>query len=586
MRATGTDAYYISTSDFHCSEYLGDYFKCVEFMTGFDGSAGEAVITMSDAGLWTDGRYFIQAAAQLEGTGIKLYKSGMDGVLRADEYIKENLKKGQTLGCDGRTVSAEWAQNMEKSFEISGAILNGGLDLIGDIWEDRPKLEFGPAMLLDASYAGETREKKIEKLKGFMNKYRADFIVLTSLDEIAWLLNIRGCDIHCNPVVMSYLAAHNDKLLLFADKGAFAGKAAQELAKAGVYFRDYDGIYEFLRSVPSESRVILDKNTANSAIADSVQAGAKILDMASPVIFWKAVKNEVEIKNIKQAHIKDGAAVVKFIYWLKKNAGKIDITELGAIERLEKLRSENPGYMGPSFDAIAAYGGHGAIVHYSPTKETDAKIEPGGLLLMDTGGHYINGTTDVTRTILIGDDATREQKKFYTAVLRGCLNLAGAKFMHGCAGVSLDILARKPLWDMGCDYRHGTGHGVGYFLNVHEPPNAFRFSVSKKAGRDAVLEAGMVTSDEPGIYFEGRYGIRLENLILCVKREKTEFGQFMGFEHLTFVPFDRNLIDVSLMNEEEKGLLNGYHKQVYEKISPFLTFEERRWLERECGEIH
>ena len=585
MKENGIDMYYIPSNDFHNSEYTGDYFKCREFISGFDGSAGTVIVTMEEAGLWTDGRYFIQAERQLEGSGIKLYKSGMEGVTKVKDYIIENLGANQVLGFDGRVVPAAWTEDILESFEITGAKINSSLDLIGRIWNDRPPLKPKPVMLLDICYAGETREDKIARIREYMQKHGANYHIITTLDDIAWILNIRGDDIHCNPVVLSYLIIGMDNIILFADQKAFGSSVSDALARAGVSIKEYNGIYSYIKNLAGSSKIMLDKNTVNQSVADNIPKKAHILDMVNPSVLWKAVKNNIETSNIKEAHIKDGIAVTKFIYWFKKNMGKIPMSEMSVTEKLEEIRSRGENYIGPSFDTIAGFGSNGAIVHYSATPATDASIEPDNMLLVDTGGHYLEGTTDITRTILTGKHATEEQKKYYTAVLRGNLNLCDAHFLYGCSGVSLDYIARKPLWDMGCDYNHGTGHGVGYLLNVHEPPNSFRFRILPYPGENAVFEEGMVTSDEPGIYIEGRFGIRLENLILCVKREKTQFGQFMGFEPLTLVPFDRDLINASLMDAKEKELLNNYHKKVYKEISPYLDSEEAEWLEEACAAI-
>lgn len=582
MREENVDIYYIPSNDFHNSEYVGSYFKCREFISGFDGSAGSVVISMKKAGLWTDGRYFIQAEKQLEKTGIVLYKSGIDGVPKIKDYITDNILEGQVLGFDGRTVPVSWAEEIKERLSTKGAVINSELDLVGDIWQDRPAIKANPVMLLDVCYTGKTREDKIARIREYMKKYGADYHIVTSLDDIAWILNIRGSDIHCNPVVLSYLLIGMDEITLFAHKEAFGTEVMAALAKAGVSFSDYNSIYSRVKEFLSGSRVMFDKNIVNQAVAGNIPSDVKILDLVNPSVLWKAVKNSTETENIKKAHIKDGVIVTKFIYWVKKNIGKVHMTELSIAEKLEELRGMAKNYIGSSFDTIAGFGEHGAIVHYLATKDSDVKIEPKNLLLVDTGGHYLEGTTDITRTIWTGGSVPEEIKKLYTAVLRGNLNLCDAHFLHGCSGVSLDYIARKPLWDMGYDYNHGTGHGVGYLLNVHEAPNAFRFRILPCAGENAVLEEGMVTSDEPGVYIEGKFGIRLENLILCVKREKTPYGQFMGFEPLTLVPFDKELINISLMNDKEKSLLNAYHKKVYETLSPYLEKEERAWLKEAC----
>ncbi len=585
MEKNGINMYYIPSNDFHNSEYVSDYFKYREYISGFDGSAGTVIVTMEEAGLWTDGRYFIQAEKQLERSGIKLYKSGTEGVIEVKDYIKENLGKGEVLGFDGRTVQTAWAEEIEESLNITGAEINSRLDLAGETWKERPCIVPQPVMLLDTCYAGETRESKIARIREYMEKHGADYHIITTLDDIAWILNIRGNDIHCSPVVLSYLVISMEEVMLFAYKEAFNKDTEEALCKAGVLIKDYNDIYYYTKNLNKSSSILFDKNTVNYAISSNIPKEAKIINRANPSVLWKAIKNNTETNNIKKAHIKDGVAVTKFIYWIKKNTGKVPMSELSVIDKIESIRSRGKNYIGPSFDTIAGFGSHGAIVHYSATPSSDVPVEPDNLLLVDTGGHYLEGTTDITRTILIGNKATEEQKKYYTAVLRGNLNLCDAHFLYGCSGVSLDYIARKPLWDMGCDYNHGTGHGTGYLLNVHEGPNSFRFRILPCPDANAVFEEGMVTSDEPGMYIEGQYGIRLENLLLCVKREKTAYGQFMGFEHLTLVPFDKDLINTALMDPKEVKLLNNYHKKVFETISPYLDSEEAEWLKDACAPL-
>lgn len=585
MEKNGINMYYITSNDFHNSEYASSYFKCREYISGFDGSAGTVIVTMKEAGLWTDGRYFIQAEKQLAGSGIKLYKQGTEGVIKIKDYIKGNLKKGEVLGFDGRTVPAAWAEDIEESLNITGARINSNIDLIDMCWKERPCITPQPVMLLDTCYSGSTRESKIARIREYMKEHGADCHIITTLDDIAWILNIRGNDIHCSPVVLSYLVIGMEEVTLFAYKEAFNKEAEEALKRAGVLIKNYNDIYYYIKNFTKNSKVLLDKNTVNYAISSNIPKEARIINKVNPSVLWKAVKNNTETSNIKKAHIKDGVAVTKFIYWIKNNMGKIPMSELSVIDKIEEIRSNAENYTGPSFDTIAGFGSHGAIVHYHATPSSNISIEPGSLLLVDTGGHYLEGTTDITRTILIGNTATEEQKKYYTAVLRGNLNLCDAHFLYGCSGISLDYIARKPLWDMGCDYNHGTGHGTGYLLNVHERPNSFNFRMPPCQDSSAVFEEGMVTSDEPGIYIEGEYGIRLENLLLCVKREKTAYGQFMGFEHLTLVPFDRDLINTALMDAKEINLLNNYHKKVFETISPYLDNKEAEWLKWTCAPL-
>ena len=408
-----------------------------------------------------------------------------------------------------------------------------------------------------------------------MEKKGADLFVLTSLDDIAWLLNIRGGDIHCCPVVLSYLVMTKTEIRLFANEKAFQTDVLEALEKDGVTLFPYDSIYEYVKTFKKDKKVLLCKKKVNSRLVSNIPADTRILDEENLTLLPKATKNPVEVENERIAHIRDGVAVTKFIYWLKKNVGRIPITELSAAEKLYEFRSEQEDFIDNSFDPIIAYGKHAAIVHYFATPETDIPLEPSGFLLADTGGHYKEGTTDITRTVVMGP-TTEEEKKYFTAVLRGTLNLGAARFLHGCTGVNLDILARQPLWEMGEDFKHGTGHGVGYLLNVHEGPNSFRWKTVP--GGNAVLEEGMITSDEPGYYREDGFGIRHENLMVCKKAEKTEYGQFMCFEFLTMVPFDLDGVVPELMSVRERNLLNDYHAQVYEKISPYLNEEEKEWL--------
>ena len=575
MKEKKIDAYLVPTDDFHASEYVGEYFKCRKYITGFTGSAGTAVIMQDMAGLWTDGRYFIQAAAQLEGTGVDLFKMGEPGVPTIHQFLEEKLGEGMCLGFDGRTISAKEAAELSEALGKKGASLSVDYDLVGEVWEDRPALSCEPVMELDVKWAGESRADKCAKIRKAMEEKGADAFVLTSLDDIAWLLNIRGGDVHCCPVVLSYLVMTQKEIKLFANEKAFPAEVLDALAKDGVTLLSYDSIYGYVKTFAKDMKVLLCKQKANSRLVSNIPSEVEILDEENLTLLPKAIKNPVEVENERIAHIRDGVALTKFIYWLKKNVGKIPMTELSAEEKLYSFRAQQENFIDNSFDPIISYGVHAAINHYSATPETDIPIEPRSFLLADTGGNYYEGTTDTTRTIVMGP-VTDEQKKFFTAVLRGMLNLGNAKFRYGCTGVNLDYLARGPLWELGQDFNHGTGHGVGYLLNVHEGPNSFRWKVVP--GNNAVLEEGMITSDEPGYYVEDGYGIRHENMIVCKKAEKTQFGQFMCFEFLTMVPFDLDAVVPEQMTAHERELLNNYHAQVYEKISPYLDEDEKAWL--------
>lgn len=583
MKEKNIDAYLVPTDDFHGSEYVGDYFKCRKYITGFTGSAGTAVIMQDMAGLWTDGRYFIQAADQLSGSTIELFKLGEPGVPTVHQFLAEKLEKGMCLGFDGRTVSAKEAEELEKLLEEKNITFSVNDDLIGEIWSDRPALSCEPAMELDVKWAGESRRDKIVKIREQMKAKEADIFILTSLDDIAWFLNIRGNDIHCCPVVLSYLIMTDTELRLYANEDDFSEEIRTNLEADGVEFYPYDEVYSYVQTITPEQKILLSKANVNSRLVSNIPSEVTILDEPNLTLLPKAIKNKTEMDNERIAHIKDGVAVTKFIHWLKKNVPEGTVTELNAAERLYQFRSEQEHFIGDSFDPIIAYGKHAAIVHYSATEESDIPLEARGMVLADTGGHYLEGTTDITRTIVLGQ-VTDKEKKYFTAVLRGNLNLAAAKFKYGCTGLNLDYLARGPLWELGEDYNHGTGHGVGYLLNVHEGPNSFRWK--NLPGNPApVLEEGMITSDEPGYYLENEFGIRHENLVLCKKAEKTSFGQFMCFEPLTMVPFDLEGINPEEMTERERKLLNDYHQRVYKTISPYLNEEEKEWLKQATREI-
>lgn len=583
MKEKKIDAYLVPTDDFHGSEYVGDYFKCRKYITGFTGSAGTAIITQDMAGLWTDGRYFIQAADQLRDTTIELFKSGEPGVPTVHQFLNDKLQEGMCLGFDGRTVSAREAEELQELLQEKHITFSVNDDLIGEIWEDRPVLSCEPVMELDIRWTGKSRADKIAEIREQMKAKEADTFILTSLDDIAWLLNIRGNDIHCCPVVLSYLVMMENELRLYANAAAFSEEIRSNLEADGVKIYPYDDVYSYVQTISSDKKVLLSRANVNSRLVSNIPSEVTILDEPNLTLLPKAVKNKTEMENERIAHIKDGIAVTKFIYWLKKNVTRTTITELSAAEKLYQFRSEQEHFLGDSFDPIIAYGTHAAIVHYSATEATDIPLEARGMVLADTGGHYLEGTTDITRTIVLGP-VTAKEKKFFTAVLRGNLNLAAAKFKYGCTGLNLDYLARGPLWELGEDYNHGTGHGVGYLLNVHEGPNSFRWK--NLPGNPApVLEEGMITSDEPGYYLENEFGIRHENLVLCKKAEKTSFGQFMCFEPLTMVPFDLEGINPEEMTERERKLLNDYHQKVYTTISPYLDEEEKEWLKQASREI-
>ena len=581
MQEESVDAYLIMTDDFHGSEYVGDYFKSREYISGFTGSAGTLLVRKDCAGLWTDGRYFLQAETQLAGSGITLFRSGQPGVPDLEDYLAEQLADGQTLGFDGRCVMAGYARKLRERLEQKGVRIRNDLDLVGDVWPDRPALSKEPVWQLAERYAGIGVKDKLAEVRQILHKKKADWFLLASLEDICWLLNVRGNDVACTPVVLSYLMMSRDQVFWYVQREAEPVQA--DLQEAGVVLREYGQIYEDVSRLPGGVRLLCDENHVNDALISRIAPDVVVVDGENPTLLLKAVKNPVEIANEKAAHIKDGIAVTRFIYWLKTRVGREEITEISAASRLEMFRREQEDYLEPSFYPILAYGPHGAIVHYSADETSDVPLEPEGFLLADTGGHYMEGTTDITRTIALGP-LTEEQKEMYTTVLKAHIRLADAVFLQGAAGVSLDVLARTPLWERGLDYNHGTGHGVGYLLSVHEGPNSFRFRPSAVRGGDHVMKEGMITSDEPGIYLEGKFGVRLENLLVCAARQTNSYGTFLGFEPLTMVPFDRDAILWDTLSEKELRWLAAYHQKVYESLAPHLSEEERQWL-RETTEI-
>ena len=579
MKQHQVDACLIPTGDFHGSEYVGEYFKTREYISGFTGSAGTLLVMEEEAWLWTDGRYFLQASDQLAGTGIGLMKEREPEVPAPEEYLSRHMKAGQTLAFDGRCVMEDRARKLSSLLEPAGVKIRMDLDLAGEVWPDRPSMSCAPAWELDLAYAGESRGSKIARVREAI-KGKADYLLLASLTDICWLLNVRGDDVESTPVVLSYLLLGRDSLVWYV-QDCLPGDLRERLEKEGIRIRGYDGIYEDLAGLTPGSVLQYNGATVNAALAARVSKEVTVRRSADPTTMMKAVKNPVEVENMRTAHIEDGLAVTRFIYWLKKEVGRgAKITEISAAEKLEELRADSPDYLEPSFAPIIACKDHAAIVHYSATEESDVPLGPEGFVLADTGGHYLTGTTDITRTIALGP-LTEEEKEMYTLVLRSHIDLASARFLHGCTGRSLDGLAREPFWERGLDYNHGTGHGVGYLLSVHEGPNAFRYHKTAAPGEECVFEEGMITSDEPGIYLAGKFGVRLENLILCRKDVLGGYGQFLCFEPLTLVPFDRDAILADQLSRKEKNWLNAYQKKVRETLLPRLSAREAEWLMEE-----
>lgn len=596
MKEAGVHCMVIPTSDYHNSEYVSDFFMARKYFSGFTGSAGTLVVTPDEAALFTDGRYFIQAAKELKDSGITLMKMGEPEVPTMTEYVDQKLQQGWTLCFDGRVLTSSKGSELEEIARKHGGQLRFDIDLCDAAWENRPALIHHPVWVLSEEYAGESVEEKLTRVREEMKKEEAGIHVLTSLDDIAWLYNIRSNDVECCPVVLAYTMVTKDRALLFAEEGFAAGEdtsARERMEKAGVEIYPYDRFYEMLGSVAAQatkeekaSRVWIDESQVNFRVLkelqkicaeEGAQAGTKLLNKENPTTLMKSIKNETELKHTRRAHIKDAVAVTKFMYWLKKNIGSIPMDEVSVAEKIDGLRAQQEGFIELSFPTISAYGTNGAIIHYGAQKETCAALKPEGMLMIDSGGHYIDGTTDITRTFILGP-VTPEMKKHYTLVLRAMLSMRATRFLHGCTGANLDIRAREVLWEHGLDYKHGTGHGVGNILNVHEGPQSFRWKLLPDAGKPAVFEEGMITSDEPGIYLENQYGIRIENEILCRKGEENEYGQFMYFEDLTFVPIDLDGVELSQMSELDKERLNDYHAAVFEKLKPYFEGEELTWL--------
>lgn len=583
MAQRGVDAYLVPTSDFHLSEYVDGYFKCRRFLTGFTGSAGTAVVTADAACLWTDGRYFVQAAKELAGSGFTLMKMGEDGVPEIADYLADVMPAGGVLGFDGRVVSSQEGKKLSEKLEEKKITFSYEMDLVGEIWADRPALSAEPVWILDESYTGKSAAVKIRELRAKMKEQKATAHILTNMDDIVWLLNIRGNDVPCNPVVLSYAVVTEKEFDLFINEKTLNREVRDYLQGIDVTVKPYNEIYEFVKSFQNES-VLMQLAKTNYALVSNLDDSNKIIDKTNPTTLAKAVKNPTEVENMRRAHIKDGVAVTKFIYWMKKNIGKIPMTEISVSDYLEELRRQQDGNLGLSFETISAYGPNAAMCHYSATPESDAIIEPHGLYLVDSGGQYYEGTTDITRTIAMGP-ITDEEREHFTLVAMSMLRLGHVKFLYGSSGMTLDYVAREPFWSRGLNFNHGTGHGVGYLLNVHEAPVGFRWKAVVERTEWAAFEEGMVCSDEPGLYIEGSHGVRTENLLVCRKAEKNEYGQFMEFEYLTYVPIDLDALDVTLMEKRDIEYLNEYHRQVFEKISPYLDADEKEWLKEATREM-
>lgn len=576
------DAYIIPVTDPHLGEYIPAHWRCIAWFSGFTGSAGTIVITRNFAGLWTDSRYFLQAEEQLKNTGIELVKLKIPHSPEYIDWLKEKLKDGSTIGFDGKVVSIGLTRKFEKFLEDKNILINTSKDLVGEIWQNRPALPDSKIFDFDVKFSGVSREKKSDNVKQRMKEEGVDYHLLTALDDIAWTFNIRANDVKYSPLAVSFALIGFDNTSLFIDKKKIPDKLKKILSDAGISLMSYKEISKALMKLGKGTRIYLSPGSTNTWLYRSIPSFCKIIEGISIPAKLKAIKNPVEIEHVKNTMVKDGVALTRFFFWLERTIGKQKITEISASKKLNDFRNQQDLYQGPSFATIAGYREHGAIVHYEPTPDTDIELNPEGIFLLDSGGQYLDGTTDTTRSISLGNP-TLEEKRDFTLVLKGTIALSLIEFPLGTRGFQIEVLARKALWENGLNYGHGTGHGVGFFLNVHEGPQTIGTGAS--GNLETILEPGMILSDEPGIYREGKYGIRTENLLLIEKSRETEFGQFLKFKTLTLCYIDTKLVEKSLLLPEEKKWLNDYHIKVYDLISPYLTGEEKIWLKEKTREI-
>lgn len=589
MAEQNVDMYLVLTEDYHNSEYVHDYFKVREFLTGFTGSNGTLLVTMEEALLWTDGRYFIQAERELEGSGVLLCKSQELDVPTVEQHIEANIKNGMVLGVDGRCLSYEYSSRLEEALEKKGANLQYKIDIAGDLWsmeehEKRPSLPCQKVFYLDESLTGESVVQTIERVRQQITIQGGEGLILSKLDDVMWLYHLRGHDIECNPVALSYAIITLQNAYLFLQQDAVDDAIAAIMEAQSVTILPYESFLSFVEKIPEDIRLMASKKEISYLLGRMLTKRSKGLIDNNPVTFLKAIKSLTEIKNSRDIYIKDSVAVTKFIYWLKHTVGKERLTELEVGKYLDHLRREIPEFIDFSFPTISAYAANAAMMHYQADQNSNAVLKEKGMLLVDSGGQYYGGTTDVTRTIVLGE-ISELQKKHFTAVVVGMLRLTNTQFLYGCTGRNLDILAREPVWKLGIDYKCGTGHGIGYMLNVHEGPQKIGFHYMHGAN-ETILEEGMFVSNEPGVYLEGKYGIRTENILLCHKSEEVIDDQFMCFETLTFVPIDKEGIDTKYMELSDLENLNRYHKEVYHKISPFLSEKEKEWLKKVTAPAH
>ncbi len=582
MKKKGVDYCVIPTADFHGSEYVNDYFKVREFFSGFTGSAGTLLVWQEGAALWTDGRYFIQAATELSGTGVELMRMREEGVPTLEEFLQEKIQKGMTLGFDGRTISAREGKAFEEKLKDKDIRFFYEEDLAESVWKDRPAFPCGETFLVPENVAGRSLLEKASDVRKKLSELGAESTLLTKLDDVAWLLNVRGSDVECNPVVISYVYLSEKRIVLFIQEKALNADVRDYLVKNGVEIAPYEKITEFVKSLSGE-KILLDDRYCGFATFKNCAMKNQVIEAPNPTELLKAIKNPTELSNMEKIYMADNVALTKFIYWLKKNIGKTEITEVSASDKLEEFRRQIPEFLDLSFPTIAGYEANAAMMHYEATPENHAILQKKGFLLVDSGGQYMGGTTDVTRTIALGE-LTEEEIYHYSLVAAGMIQMTNAKFLYGCTGRNLDILAREPIWEKGLDYKCGTGHGVGYILNVHEGPQSLRWQYLKGA-TEYPFEEGMDVTNEPGIYVEGSHGIRIEDVMVAKKGEKNEYGQFMYFDTLTWVPLERSAIDVKFLTDRQRTWINAYQQTVFEKISPYLSEEERDWLRGETAAV-
>ncbi|MBS7129869.1 MULTISPECIES: aminopeptidase P family protein [Clostridium] len=578
MKKENVDYYIIPSGDSHQSEYVPEYYKGRAYVSGFTGSAGTLLVGIEESYLWTDGRYFIQAEKELNGSGIKLMKMNIPGYPSLIEWIKNNVKEGKTLAFDGSTISTNEYKNYQELSKKNGFNIKMDRDLLNEIWSNRPELSKEKIFIHDTKYCGRCTSEKLQEVRDEMKKLEGENYVIASLDDIAWLFNIRGNDIAYNPVALAYALISDKKAVLYINEEKVTNDDKRTLEAQGVTLKSYNDIYEDIKNV-TES-IIIDGAKVNGKLYSLISEDVKIIENLNITTSLKAVKNEVEIKNMEVSQVRDGVAMVKFIKWLKENVGKINMTEISASDKLEEIRANGEKFKGLSFNTIAGYKDHAAMMHYSATEESQYELNSEGMLLIDSGAQYLDGTTDITRTFILGS-ITEEEKRDFTLVLKSHIALATTIFLKGTNGCNLDAIARRPLWKYGMDYKCGTGHGVGFFLNVHEGPQGIR-----PFGNTIALEPGMILTNEPGVYKENKHGIRTENTLLVTKAFKNdEMGEFYKFDTISYCPIDLEGVDVSLLDEEEREWLNNYHRTVYEKLSPYLNEEEKKFLEKETRSI-